>query len=217
MCQMRPISSSPSWPSLPLPLASPCSPFFLLHNKHTSQSFCSLTPRLCRLSEQSQEKSRDREKVKEGKRKEQWGGERERGARVLSKSLFSGSPKQKDDTDTEGLFHVLGAERERDETHHIPSVSPFQNLAVHLFLQLETMLAICYSVLSLFLYSLVHFCTLLPFCHFILRSTRNATLFPIAVFARNINVQSTSFSLNVISHRGKRVKSVGHRYSIMND
>ncbi len=61
------------------------------------------------------------------------GGERERGATVLSKSLFSGSPKHTDDTDAEGLFHVLGADCERDETHHIPSVFLLQNLAVHLF------------------------------------------------------------------------------------
>ncbi|CAM4701029.1 unnamed protein product [Leuciscus chuanchicus] len=71
-------------------------------------------------------------KSKRGKEEGAVGGERERGARVFSKSLFSGSPKPKDDTDTEGLFHVLGAESERDETHHIPS-SLFQNLAVHLF------------------------------------------------------------------------------------
>lgn len=114
----------------PLTPLFPGSLFFLLHNKHTSQSFCSLTLRLCRLSEQSQEKSRE---SKRGKEEGTVGGERERGVRVLSKSLFSGSPKQKDDTDMEGLFHVLGAESERDEPHHIPSVFLLQNLAVHLF------------------------------------------------------------------------------------
>jgi len=75
------------------------------------------------------------------------GGERR--ARVFSKSLFSGSPKQKDDTDTEGLFHVLGEESERDETHHIPS-SQFQNLAVHLFHNLKQCLP---SVAHFFLFS----------------------------------------------------------------
>ncbi len=85
MCQMRPISSSPVRPSLPLPLSSPALSFsFFITNTQASPSV--LWPWGC-ADCQSRVK-RNREKVKERKRKEQW-GEKEREGWGCSVSPFS--------------------------------------------------------------------------------------------------------------------------------
>lgn len=108
MCQIK-FSSSTVSPLTPL---FPGSLFFLLHNKHTSQSFCSLTLRLCRLSEQSQEKSRDREKVKERKRKERW-GEKEREGWGCSVSPFSVAARNRKMTQIQRVCFMSWEQRAR--------------------------------------------------------------------------------------------------------
>lgn len=89
VCKTSPIPSYPSWPPLLSPLSSSALTLRLL-NKHTSQSLCSLTPRLCRLSEQSQERSRESTRRKE----EGTVGEKEREGAQLVPFQWQLQPKR---------------------------------------------------------------------------------------------------------------------------
>lgn len=190
---------------------SPLTPlFFILHNKHTSQSFCSLTLRLCRLSEQSQEKSRDREKVKEGKRKELW-GEKEREGRGCSVSPFSVAARNRKMTQIRRVCFMSWEQIVRGT--RLITFTQYFCFRTLLSIFFTTRNNVGHLLISSFsfppLFSPLLYLTFLQF-YFVQPCFQQQCL------VETLMCNQQSFSLNVISHRGKHIKSLGHNYSIIN-